>query len=550
MHSTRRAFLSLALLAASAGACGREAADRTSSPADALLEGGTAVVGLPSGPTSPFPPLAAAAVDAEIGAALYPGLNHAVWADGRLAFPEGDPLALASSWEADGPRLTYHLRAGLVWSDGAPVRGDDVVFTYGLLADPEGGLPMSAAAARLDSVRASDDSTVTFFFDRPYPGMLFDSGVGILPRHAYGRLELDELRALPARDPSAAAGLVVSGPFRLQEWTPGDRFVLGRNEEGTVSPRLDRVVFRVLPDETTRLAALRSGEIDLAQVNSFGAARRLAEDPGVRLAAMPQRGYDYIAWNPGAFPAFAERDVRRALSLAIDRAEVIRATDMEGFAVEAYGPYGPLFTDLAPQPPDGVVHDAAEAGRLLTAAGWTDGDGDGVREKKGDELRFELITAAGNERRERAAQIIQRQLAEVGVAVTVRTQEFASLFGRAQKRDYEAALLGWQVGLDPDISFFWYDPHSPVNLVGYDNPDVRALMDSALAAPTAAEAAPYWRRSAEVIAADYPYAFLWYIDLLVAIGPRLGGVETDPVGFAGTIHEWGILAAGSPGASR
>ena len=102
------------------------------------------------------------------------------------------------------------------------------------------------------------------------------------------------------------------------------------------------------------------------------------------------------------------------------------------------------------------------------------------------------------------------------------------------------ALVGWAVGLDPDISMFWYDPDGPLNVVGYDNPSARAFMDSARAQPTARGAAPYWRRAGSQIAADYPYAFLWFFDQLVAVGPEIEGVEIGVTGLATSAHRWSI----------
>ena len=99
---------------------------------------------------------------------------------------------------------------------------------------------------------------------------------------------------------------------------------------------------------------------------------------------------------------------------------------------------------------------------------------------------------------------------------------------------------------NPDISFFWADPASPVNLVGFDVPAVAALMDSALAAPSAEAARPYWRESATLIAADYPYAFLWFFDQLLAVSPAVGGVEVGVTGFAQRLHEWGLIEEDAP----
>lgn len=504
----------------------------------ATADGGTAAVGVGAVPTTVFPPLATSALDGELGAVLYLGLNYAEWGEGSLRYPKKHALALAHDWLADGPTLTYHLDTSRRWSDGVPIRAADVVFTYELLRRLD-HLPMAAAAARVDSVVAIDDSTVVFHFDAPYAGMLYDTGVGILPEHAYGEMSEEELASAPRSAEDAA--LVVSGPFTVGAWGAGDRIELVPNPESPVQPRLDRLTFLTLADPATRLAALRAGEVDLALVESYREAARLETEPETRVLRVPQRGYDYIAWNPAAHPAFADRDVRRALSLAIDRDAILAALDMTGFAEKAYGPYGSLFGDLAPAPPAGGDFDPAAARELLSRAGWVDGDGDGVREKTGRTLAFELGVPVQSDRRMDAAQLVQAQLAAVGARVEIVAQEFNSLFTRARARDYEAVLLGWQVGLDPDISFFWADPESPVNVASYDGPKARARIEAGLASATREQAAPYWAEAARIIAADYPYAFLWYFDFVWAASERLQGVEMDAVGFLRNPHEWTVL---------
>lgn len=516
------------------------------------VPGGTAVVGVAAGGTTLLPPLAGAALDFELGTALFLGLNYASWRDGALEYEPGHPLSLARGWTLRPERaeLTYELDTSKRWSDGRPIRGADVVFTYGLLADTALALPLSSTTAHMDSVVAVDDSTVTFFFDRAYPGMLFDTGVGIIPEHVYGSVPRESLQGMPgleAGDDQEAAALAVSGPFRLDTWRPTEMIGLARNESSVAPALLDRLVVRVVPDEVTRAAELRAGSLDAAQLNSFRQAAALAREEGIRIHRVPQRGYDYIAWNPAAHPAFGDPNVRRALSLAIDRGSLIRALDMVGYSEPAWGPYGSLFSALQSEPPDDPTFDPAEARRLLTDAGWVDADGDGVRERGADRLDFELATSAGNERRESAVQIIERQLAEIGVVARIRTEEFNALFGRTLGRDFAAVLLGWQVGLDPDIGMFWGDPSSPLNVVGYDDAETIALIDSAQAQTTAAKAAPLWRRAGARVAADYPYAFLWYFDLPLGVGSRLRDVEVDASGFGHGMHRWWIPPAGREG---
>lgn len=520
--------------------------------------GGTAAVGVAGDASTVLPPLARSSLDQELGGLLFPGLNRLTWEDGGPSYRAGDSVSLAESWRfgPDSTTLVYRLSDGRRWSDGEPVTPDDVVFTYRLLADERAALPLSYVTEEMDSVAALGDTAVAFHFARRYPRMLFDTGVGILPEHVYGDVPPAEFARIAGSaagtEEADAEGSVIargaavgSGPFRLAEWRRGDRIVLVRNPAAPAPSRLDTVVFRVLPEESTRLAELRSGGLEMARIESFREASRLQERPGYEVQTMPGRAYDYLAWNPEGHPAFGDVRVRQALSLALDREEMLAALEMVPFADPARGPYGPLFPELADALPE-PMPDAERARRLLDEAGWSAPADGGVRTRSGDRLAFDLLVPAGSDRRTTAAVMIQDQLDAVGVEARIRTREFNALFEDVRGGNYQAALLGWQVGLDPDISPFWYDPASSLNVVGFDSPRVRALMDSARAAPTAGAAAPHWRRAGREIVSEHPYAFLWYFDLPWGVASRLLGVEVGVTGFADGAGGW-WLAEGAGG---
>lgn len=543
LRSRRSPIAALTLVVAAGSlACGpdRSGVGEAASAPEPPSTGGTAVVGVAAAATTPFPPLAAAALDFELGSTLYPGLNYGEWSDGRLEFIPGHPRGLAREWSLDleGARLEYRLDGRKRWSDGRPITARDVQFTYELLADTALALPLSSTAERIDSVVVVDDSTVVFHFDAPYPGMLFDTGVGILPSHVYDTLPHASLQERPADGEE----LVVSGPFRLERWAPASRIVLVRNEASDTPARLDRLVIEVLPEETTRLARLRAGTIDAAQVNSFREAGRLADSGDAEILRIPQRGYDYIAWNGSAHPALSDVRVRHALSLAIDREAAIEALDMSGYAEPAWGPYGSLFSRYRAPAPDTPLYDPTRARALLDEAGWVDGDGDGVRERDGIPLAIALEVPAGNDRRGDAAEIVQAALSEVGVDLEVRPAEFNALFGRMLGGEFEAALMGWQVALDPDIGDFWL-PRSPLNVTGLDRLGIADAVAEARAAATREVAAESWRRVGSLVSEAYPYAFLWFFDVPFAVGHRLRGVEVDATGWAAGAHRWGVASA-------
>lgn len=525
LQTAVRGGITFAALASLAGCESRGASDGTE-----VDPGGTAIVGVPSPASTLLPPLAATALDFELAGLLYPGLNVGEWRDGSLQFEPGHPDGLASSWEIEGARLTYRLDAARTWSDGAPIHAGDVVFTFEMLSDSSLALPLSSTTARIDSVRAPDPTTVVFYFDGPYPGMLFDTGVGILPEHVFGQVGRDRFTGgMPLPDGTTIVDLPVAGPFRLVEWIPEDRITLARNESAGSPAVLDRLVIRVIPDEGTRAAELTSGRIHAAALNSYRVARQLA-DGGMELRRIPQRGFDYIGLNPAGHPAFADPSVRQALSLALDREAMIGALDMTGFAEPAWGPYGSLFGEVRGPAPHEPLFDPDRARALLVEAGFGEPGA----------LEFELVVPAGNERREDAAQIVQARLAELGVSVSIRPQEFNSLLGRMIDGDYEAALMGWQVALDPDISPFWSDPTAPLNVVDLDDAIVARAISSALAQPDRAAAALHWREAGEAVAAAYPYAFLWYMDLPFATHPGLLDVSVDVTGWGSGARRWRV----------
>ncbi len=520
-------------LAALLGACERE-------PAANVIVIGTSTdfgVLLPVAETS--------ALDGELNALLYAGLNSARWSDGRVEYLTSDH-SLAERWEysADSLSLTYHLRQGATWSDGHPIDSEDVVFTFELIRRPEIASVYVESWANLDSVVASGERQVTFHFRRRYPQMLFDTGIGVIPAHVFEGATTDAA-ALAGHPTVAEPGgrLVVSGPYRVAEWRRGERLMLEANPVSFApAPATDTIVFRVLPDEVTMLAELETGGVDVVAPVSMDQAARLQADPRFRIETMADRFYDYLAWNVSGSELFADPEARRALSLAIDRQAILDGLDIARFARPAAGPYSPIFSGLVDPSvrPDPYLPDSAAA--ILAARGWTDSDADGVLDKDGRPFRFTVLTQVDNERRTAAAEVIQSRLADIGVDVEVRTLDFNTLLGTMfDQRDFEAVLLGWQVALEPSYlgAFFW-PPDHPFNFTGYASAALDSLIPLAQSAPSASEAAPYWRAAARTIAEDRPYAFLWYFDDVVALSRRVEGTRIDTYGLFQNLYDWRI----------
>lgn len=531
------------------GAKGGVARDR-----NAVQRGGTAVLSELSDMSKPLPFLYEGNVDTDLGDILYMPLLRTEWRDGRAVYltSHDNPMAIAWHWEYAGPdssAIRYRMRSALKWSDGQPLTAHDVVWTYRMTADPKVASPQQSYAEHLDSVAAENDSTVVFHFKRRYPEMLFHSGLPIAPKHAYEGSDPAQIRSHRRLLTPDNGALVVSGPFMVGSWRKGQQISFIPNPHFPVRPNLDQIVIRIIPEATTRLVELQRGALDFTRPIPHDQIPNLRSQPGIRFERERQRSYDYIAYNPRAMDAFADPEVRRALSLAIDTRGLIRGLQMQDFAAPAGGPYAPIFKDLYdPQRTPPLPYDTLQAKRILEAKGWRDSDGDGIREKDGKPFRFTLLTNAGNVRKADVQQIVQQQLKRVGVDVRLQQLEFNTFQERQMGKEYEALLGTWIVGLSADITPLWAEG-SPLNIVSYKNPRVSQLFEQALTQPNDQAAAPYWRAAAEQIARDQPYTFLYYFDQVDGVRDRLQGMKIDTYGAYQNAWQWWVRSEQPGGAA-
>jgi peptide/nickel transport system substrate-binding protein len=511
------------------------------------VHGGTAVLAEGADMSIPLTIVAQSLLDGNLGGdVMFMSLLATDWDDGRLTFQTADesPMAMARSYELigdDSASIRFHMRSDLRWSDGEPITADDIVYTYGILGDPQLASPVQNYTDDLEGVEAENDSTVVFHFTRRYPEMLAHVSAQPLPEHVFGGTPLPEFRNHPAILNPQNGNLVVSGPFMIGTWDRGERVVLVRNPEFEPRAYLDQIVFRIIPEPLTRLVELQTGAVDMVQGVTLDQIPRLREQAdNIRFEREEKRAYDYIGYNGEAFAPFADPEIRRALGLAIDAQSIIDALQMEEFAVPAGGPYSPIFRDLYdPEGQAPLGHDPDEARRILASKGWTDTNNDGILDREGQPFRFTLVTNSGNQRRADASQIIQQQWSQIGVQAELQVREFNTLLDDLTAGDYEAVLSGWNVALYPDLSGLWA-ADSPFNVTRYEHPDLPRLIEEARGSPTPEAAAPIWREAASTIVRDQPYTWLYYLDIVDAVSNRLRGTEIDTYGTYQNTWEWWI----------
>ena len=180
--------------------------------------------------------------------------------------------------------------------------------------------------------------------------------------------------------------------------------------------------------------------------------------------------------------------------------------------------------------------------RSLAEAGWTDSDRDGVLDRNGKPFAFEILTNQGNETRQKCAEIIQRQLADVGIRVKIRIVEWSAFVTDfVNKRRFEAVILGWTIPPDPDAYDVWHSSKTApqeLNFVSYSNPEADEMLEAGRSTFDQAERKKYYDRFQDILAEDQPYTFLYVPDELVIISSRIRGIEPAPAGIGHNIIQW------------
>lgn len=430
--------------------------------------------------------------------------------------PEAFAPLLATAWtfSPDRRELRFTLRE-TTWSDGTPITADDVAFTWRAQIDPTVAWVGASNKREIEAVEPAGPREVVFRFARAYPEQLADAvDGGILPKHVYGAIPFDRWRT---HDWSAT--VVGSGPFLLERHAPGEEIALRRNPRfyDPERPRVDRVVARIVPDAAALLAQFRAGGLDWVEGVAPAEGASLATLPGVTVSTLDVPGFDYVGWN-GSRPPFDDPEVRRALTLALDRRALVDDL-LYGFGRVSAGAVPSFWwnadASIAPLP-----FDPEESRRVLSRKGFG----------PDRPLRIEMMTNVGNRLREGVVLKLQDQLAKVGVLVSPRPLEMKAMREIAASGNYDAFVGGWRFGAKIDLGSLFASasvPPAGSNVVFYRSPEMDRLLDGLASGADAAGVRPTYAAIERRLRDDQPYTFLYEIRRLVATGPRLSGVRLD-----------------------
>ncbi len=458
-----------------------------------------------SSPNSFDPRIGIDEVSQKVGQLVYDNLFNL---DDALRIVPG----LGTGWEQPDPR-TYvvQLRTGVRFHDGHELTSADVVHTFGSLIDPAFVSGRKGAYRLLKRIEAIDRYTVRFSLEQPFGSFPVNLVLPIVPAGA-GR----ELASTP----------VGTGPYRFVGYAVDDRVELAAfNDYFGGRPRNDGVTLRVIPDDIMRGLELRKGTVDLI-INDLAPdiIGQLREEGRVQIVESPGTDYTYLGFNLRD-PILADKRVRHAIGYAIDRHAIVEHL-RRGLAVPAVGILPPpswAFERDVFQ----FMHDPERARSLLDEAGYRDPDGGGPQPR----LHLTLKVSTTEFYRLQAA-VIQADLAAVGIALDVRSHEFATLFADVQRGNFQLCTLQWVGVSDPDMLRRVFHsaqmPPAGFNRGFYSDPDVDRLIDRATMETDDTVRRPLFAEAQRRIAEDAPYISLWYKTNVAIAQPDLEGIRLSP----------------------
>jgi len=537
---TRRAPIAAALaLALALGGCGGEADSAVEAAAGATggkpAYGDTFIEAMTGNISGLIPNVLSDSTSFDVGSLIYSGL---VTRDRELNLI-GE---LAESWtfSKDCLDLTFNLRRNVRWHDERPFSAADVVFTYETMINPKTPTAYREDFKAVESVTALDPYTLRVRYKQPYAKALQSWGIWMLPRHL---LEPWVREGKLREAPQNRSNPVGTGAYRFGEWKSGEKVVLLANPdyfEGR--PYISRVVYRVIPSQATIFLELKAKGVDSAGLTALQ-WKRQTDYPAFRRAfhrfQYPANAYTYLGFNHKD-RRFADRRVRQAFAHAVNKRELIDGV-LLGLGREATGPYKPGTWAYNPAVKT-YPFDLEKARALLAAAGWTEKNAEGLLVKDGQPFAFELMTNQGNDERKKVAEIVQASLKELGVRVDIRVIEWASFLKEyIKKRRFEAIILGWGIGQDPDQYEIWHSSKTgpdELNHISYANPEADRLLEQGRVSCVQAERTRYYHRLQELLAEDQPIVFLYFRDALPVVSSRVKGIVPSPNGIRYNFHEW------------
>lgn len=483
------------------------------------LQASTLNLSMTSSPSRLNPILSNDSASSQVSAWLF---------NGMLKYDkDGNPTVdLASSYEfITDTKLIINLRKNVLWHDGMKFTSKDVIFTYKQIMNPKVFTSIKSNFNEVESVKALDEYTIEVIYKKPYFKALEIWMVGILPYHIL-KEEKNLMTSSFNKQP------IGTGPYTIKDFKTGVDIELFANDtyfEGR--PKIDRILYKFLPDPNTSFLFLKQKKLDLGGLTPLQIDRQIDEKfkDDYKIIEKQDFGYTYLGFNLRN-EKFKDIRIRQALAYAINKQELVDILYF-GHGQVCNGPFLPgsfAYNDeITP-----LRQNIAKSKALLKEAGFD--------EKK--PFEFEVITNTGNDIRINAAQILQYQLAKAGIKMTIRVMEWQAFLNTiVHPRKFETVLLGWGLALMPDAYPLWHsdsDKLGRFNLVGYHNKEVDRLIEEGTTTVDRDKLGKIYKKIFKLIADDLPYLFLYIPNAITVVNKDIKNVEPAFIGITHNQKDW------------
>ncbi len=423
--------------------------------------------------------------------------------------------------------IEYKLKKGLTWSDGKPLTSEDAKFTYDLIMDPKNKIITRTGWEDIDTFETPDDLTVRFTFkkDKPYAPwktLLGGSETQIWPKHIYEDEDFNKV---------ANSEVVGSGPFKFKEWKKGQSMTVVRNENyWGEKPELEEVVFRFIPDTNTQTASLQSAEVQFIDPPpDIGLLPKLEDFEGVEVQVKAGTIWEHIAFNVEAVPNLK---IRQAIAYGINRDQVIseilkgQVNTLQSVLVPDQKPYySPAWADY--------THDPDKAKDLVEQA-----------KSEGAKTEMTFSTTSGDRLRETLQQVVQQQLKDIGITITIKNTSADTFFGQwTPQGKFEMGEWAWLANPDPTSTTLFSANQVPPkgqNYYRYKNDKVTSLWEESDKEVDVPKRADLIRQAQDLMVKDMPLIPMYQRPVYYAYTDNLSGPEANPT-LAGpfwNIEDW------------
>ena len=519
------------------------------------------VIGIPAD-VNTFNPLFAFSVDeGQITELLFLSLADFRWNE-DLGELEAHPM-LANSWEwaEDSSSITFYLRDDVLWSDSIPLTTEDIVFSLDVYSDP---VVNSRLYGFFEDFYTDEknhiDVNKSFLVKSDYelqinfkPGAtpkLIDVVHPVIPKHIFEKYDRKDIETAEAN-----FNPVTNSPFVLKKWDRNQTITLGVNENSFLynPENINELIFKIIPDYTSRLTQLKKGEIDLMELITTEDIDEVKNSKIVELMTIEGREYDYVAWNnidPNVLKEsgeitphklFGKKEVRIALTHAINRKEILEEY-LYNYGELAATPISPIFKTYINSDIEQYNYDPEKARKILAKEGWRDSNNNGVIDKNGIEFEFTLNIPGGNPLRSYASTIVKNNLNAVGISIKVETLEMGTLIDKLNSKSMDAWMAAWYIPIPIELKVFWYSDlqYSPLNFASYQNKKADKIMDELTKNSTMDKKKELYFKFQEILHEDEPITFMYWKSNIVGVNETLRNTGIGPFGAITHCWEWSV----------